>query len=153
MCDDNFSQSRCLFLLLAMSNRVYSTSFFLHAAMNLRPPSVTVSTHTSASNAVVFQSPAMPNARMPLCKQSVHSFSFPPRPLRTAPSRFPNTIPFGNRPSLIRMSAPAHESLLGAQRCLNPMVWPLALRPDDAKMLLPSGNLFKCHKRCCLCSL
>ena len=38
-----------------------STSSFLHAAINLRPPSVTVSTHTSAFKAVAFQSPAMPN--------------------------------------------------------------------------------------------
>ena len=52
--------------------------------MNLRPPSVTASTQTSAFNAIVFQSPVMPNARMSLCTQSVHSFSFPPRPLRTA---------------------------------------------------------------------
>ena len=44
--------------------------------MNLRPPSVTVSTHTSAFKAVAFQSPAMPNARMSLWTQSVHSFSF-----------------------------------------------------------------------------
>ena len=89
-----------------------STSYFLHAVMNLRPPAVTVSTHTSASNAVAFQSPAIPNARMSLCTQSVHSFSFPPHPLRTAPSRFPNTICFGGRPPLIRMSAPAHKHLL-----------------------------------------
>ena len=69
-----------------------STSSFLHAAINLRPPSVTVSTHTSAFKAVAFQSPAMLNVRMTLCTQSVHSFSFPPRPLRTAPSRFPKAI-------------------------------------------------------------
>ena len=65
-----------------------SSSSSLHAAMNLRPPSVTASTQTSAFNAIVFQFPVMPNARMSLCTQSVHSFSFPPRPLRTAPSRF-----------------------------------------------------------------
>ena len=65
-----------------------SSSSSLHAAMNLRPPSVIASTQTSAFNAIVFQSPAMPNARMSLCTQSVHSFSFPPRSLRTAPSRF-----------------------------------------------------------------
>ena len=46
-----------------------------HAAMNLRPPSVTVSTHTSAFNAVASQSPAMPNARMSLCTQSVHYYN------------------------------------------------------------------------------
>ena len=89
-----------------------STSYFLHAAMNLRSPSAAVSTHTPAFNAVAFQSPAMPNARMSLCTQSVHCFSFPPRPLRTAPSRFPNTIRFGSRPPLIRMSVPATKRLL-----------------------------------------
>ena len=90
-----------------------STSYFLHAAMNLRQPSAAVSTHTSASNNVVaFQSHAISNARMSLCKQSAHSFSFPPHPLRTAPSRFPNTIRFGSLPPLIRMSAPAHKSLV-----------------------------------------
>ena len=36
----------------------------------------------------LFSIPVMPNARMSLCTQSVHSFSFPPRPLRTASSRF-----------------------------------------------------------------
>ena len=104
------SQSRCLSLLLAMSGRVFL--FFLHVAMNLRPPSVTASTQTSAFNAIVFQSPVMPNARMSLCTQSVHSFSFPPRPLRTAPSRFSNMIRFDNRPPLIQRSVPAHKSLL-----------------------------------------
>ena len=83
-------------------------SYFLHASINPRPPSVTVSTHTSASDAAAFQSTAMSNAPTSLCIQSVHSFSFPPRPLRTAPSRFPNMIRFfSNRSPLIRMSAPA----------------------------------------------
>ena len=44
--------------------------------------------------------------------ESIHSFSFPPRPLRTAPSRFPKTIRFGSRPPLIRRSVPAHKSIL-----------------------------------------
>ena len=87
-----------------------SASSFLRAAINLRPSSVTVSTHTSAYNVVAFHSPAMPNARMSLC--TVHSFSSLPRPLRTAPSRFSNTIGLGNRPSLVRMSVPAHKSLI-----------------------------------------
>ena len=79
-----------------------STSSFLHAAINFRHPSVTVSTHTSASNAAAFQSPAMSKNLMLLCMQSVHSyFSFPPHPLRIAPSRLPNTIRFGKRPPLI----------------------------------------------------
>ena len=88
-----------------------SSSSCLHAAMNLRPPSVTASTQASAFNAIVFQSPVIPNARMSLCTQSVHSFPFPPRPLRTAPSRFPNMIRFGSRPPLIRRSVPAHKSI------------------------------------------
>ena len=51
-----------------------STSSFFHVIMNLRPPSVTVSPHTSAfNNAVAFQCPVMPNSRMSLCTQSVHS--------------------------------------------------------------------------------
>ena len=99
------SQSRCL--SLSWGRLGTSISSFLHTAMNLRPPSVPVSTHTSASNAVASQSPAMPDARMSLCTQS-----FPPRSLRTAPSRFPNVIRVGTRPPLIRISAPAHQSLL-----------------------------------------
>ena len=63
-------------------------------------------------NAVAFESIATPYARMSLCTQSVHSFSFPPGPLHTAPPRFSNTIRFGSRPPLIRMSVPAHKSLL-----------------------------------------
>ena len=108
------SQSRCLSLLPAMSGRVFLflSPSCLHAAMNLRPPFVTASTQTSAFTAIVSESPVMPNARMSLCTQSVHSFSSPPRPLRTAPSRFPNMIRFGNRPPLIRRSVPAHKSLL-----------------------------------------
>ena len=39
----------------------------------MSPHSVTISTHTSASNADAFQSPAMSNVRMALCTQSVHS--------------------------------------------------------------------------------
>ena len=66
------SQSRCLSLLLAMSGRVFLFSC-VHAAMNLRPPSVTASTQPSAFTAIVFQSPVMPYARMSLCTQSIHS--------------------------------------------------------------------------------
>ena len=75
-------------LLLAISSRVYSS--FLNAVMKLRPLSVIVSIHTSASNAVAFQYSAMPNASMSLCTQSVYYFCFPLRFLQTAPSRFPN---------------------------------------------------------------
>ena len=86
------SQSCCLFLLFVKSSRVYL--FFLHATINFPPPSVTVSTHTFASNAVASQFPAMPNARISLYTQSVHSFSFPSCPLRNAPSRFPSIVRF-----------------------------------------------------------
>ena len=112
MCDDNFPSIVASFF--SWRCLAACTYFFLNAAMNLRPPSMTVSAHTSAFNAVAFQSsPVMPNAPMSLYTQSVHSLSFPPRPLRTAPSRFPNTIrSFGSRPPLIRMSVPAHEKSL-----------------------------------------
>ena len=110
MCDNNFpSLVASLFSWRCLAASTFS---FLHAAMNLGPPSVTVSTDTSAFNAAAFQSPVMPNARMPLCIQSVHYFFFPPRPLRTAPSRFPNMIRSGSRPPLIWMSVPAHKSIL-----------------------------------------
>ena len=72
-------------LPLSSPSLAASTSSFLHAAINLGQPSVTVSTHTSASNAVAFQSPAMPNARMSLCTQSLHFFSFPPYPQGKVP--------------------------------------------------------------------
>ena len=110
VCDCNFPS--LVASLFSWRCLAASSSSCLHAAMNLRPPFVTASTQTSAFTAIVSQSPVMPNARMSLCTQSVHSFSFPPRPLRTAPSRFPNMIRFGNRPPLIRRSVPAHKSLL-----------------------------------------
>ena len=109
------SQSRCLPLLLVKSSRVYL--FFPPRAIKLRPLSVTISTHTSASNAVASQPLTMPNALMSLCTQSVYSFSFPPRPLRTAPSRIRNMFRFGNRPPLIRISASVHKSLLVRSQC------------------------------------
>ena len=103
-----FPQSRCLCLLLVISSSVY-ISYFLLAVMNLRPPSVTVSTHTLAFNTVAFQSPdTMLNARMLLCTQLAHSFSFPPRHLCTAPSRFPNTIRFGSTIELMYL----HDALV-----------------------------------------
>ena len=110
VCDNNFPS--LVASLFSWRCLAASTSSFLHATTNLRLPSVTVSTHTSVFEAFVFQSPAMPNARMSFYTQSVHSFSFPPRPLRTAPSRFSKTIRFGSRPPLIWMSVPAHKSLL-----------------------------------------
>ena len=142
---------------------MYITTFpvslpsFLHAAINFFPPAVTVSTHPPrhakredvAPYAIDPLSPSHPvlSTLHPPCQtrgrrslRNRSSFSFPPRPLHTAPSRFPNTM--------IRMNVPAHESLDNAQRCLealtpgylegtvvrgHPIVWPLALCPDDAK--------------------
>ena len=109
VCDKKFSSLAAYFFSLRCL--AASASSFLPAAINLHPPSVTVSTHTSVFNAVAFQSPAMPNARMSLCTQPVYSFSFPPRPPRTSPSRFPNTIRFGSRSPLIRMNVPAHKKV------------------------------------------
>ena len=104
------SQSRCLFLLLAKSSRVY---FFFPPRSH--KPSPTFRDYLNPRLCLQrrrFPIPPMPNTRMSLCTQSVHSFSFPPRPLRTAPSRFPNMIRFGNRLPLIRIRTPAHKSLL-----------------------------------------
>ena len=145
VCDNNFpSLVASLFSWRCLTASTFSS---FYAVMNLRSPSVTVSTHTLAFNAVAFQSPVMPNARMSRCMKSAHYFSFPPRPLRTAPSRFPSTIHLGSRLPPIRMSAPTHKNLLVRKRCLNdlapgyikgtaarghPMVRSLALSPDDA---------------------
>ena len=114
------SQSRCLSLLLAMSSHVYL--FFPPRGHGL-PPTLRdrLSPHLSLQNAVAFHSPAMPNARMSLCTQSVHSsFSFPPRPLCTAPLRFPNTIRFfGSRPPHSDEHPHPQKKSSRAQRCLN----------------------------------
>ena len=95
------------------SRRCLAASFssFPHAAVNLRSLSVTISTYTAASNAIALQSPAMPNAQASLCTQSIYSFSFPPRPLCTAFSRFPNMICLGNHPPLNWISVPTPKSI------------------------------------------
>ena len=74
------SQSRCLsLLLLTMSGRVLL--FFFPPRGHEPPPTLlTASTQTSAFRAIVFQSPDMPNARMSLCTQSVHSVFLLPTP-------------------------------------------------------------------------
>ena len=72
------------------------TSTFLHAAVNLYPPSATFSIHTSAFNPVASQSSAMTNARTLLCTQSAHYFSLP------APSSPHCTIKVSEHDSLRR---------------------------------------------------
>ena len=90
-----------------------SSASFLHAVMNLHHPSVMISTYTGASNVIHSQPHRYANAWMPLSTQPIYYYSsFPPRPLRAAPSRFPNTIHFGNRPPLIPISVPAYKSLI-----------------------------------------
>ena len=114
--------------------------------MNLRPPSVTVSNHISAFKAIAFQSSAMPNVRMLLWTQSVHSFSFPPRPLRTVVSendslRQPPAAHSEERPhpqkssrSQRRLNVLTPGYLKGTVVRSHPMmVWPLALCPDYTK--------------------
>ena len=122
----------------AISSRVYV--FFPSPVTNLRPPSVTVSTHTSAFKAVAFQSTAMPNARMLLWTQSVHSFSFPPRSLRTASLRVPKTIRFGSRPPVIRRSVPAHKSLL-VRKVVSMLSHSVVLRARLYEVIRWSGTL------------
>ena len=160
---NNFPNTAVSLFSWFISSRIYL--LFPPRAINLAPPFVTVSTltHNSASNAVAVSSPAMPNARTSLCTQSVHSFSLPPGPLLTAPSRFPNTIRFGNRLLLIRMSAPPAPPSLQkkkssrTQHCLNPlapgyldgtvvrghpMIWSLALCPDGVQYGVWSSQVF-----------
>ena len=72
----NFPSRVRLSLILAESSLLSSS--LLHAAMNLRPPSVTYSIHTPASNAVAFQSLAVPNARMSLRRNRSTLFPFDP---------------------------------------------------------------------------
>ena len=103
------SQSRCLSLFLAMSGRV----FFFLPPRGLEPPP-TLRDRLNLNLSLYrhrFPIPRYAKRPMSLCTQSVHFFCFPPRPLRTAPSRFRNMIRFGNRPPLIRRSVPAHKSL------------------------------------------
>ena len=155
MCDNNFTgfvaslfSWRCL---------VASTSSFLHAAMNLRLPSVTVSTltHTSSFNAVAFQPPAVPNARMQLCTQSVyHTSTFllsapcSPYCMVSAPSKFPNMISLWQPATAHSDERSGPQKSSRTQCCLNaltssclegmvirghPLVWSLAVCPDNAK--------------------
>ena len=133
------SQSRCLSLLLAISSRVY---LFFPPRGHEPPP---------ALSAVAYQSPVTSNARMPLCTQSVHSFFFPPGPVRTAPSRFLNTIRFVWQPpaahsdehprpqkSLLVRNAVlmiSHRIISRARlyQIIQWLVWSLALCSDDGK--------------------
>ena len=106
-----------------------ASASFLHAAVNLHHPSVMVSIHTRFSNVIPSQPPRYANAWRSLSTQPIHFFSLPPCPLRAEPSRFPNTIRFGNRPPLIRISVPAYKSLivrkvvLVLSRLVISMVW------------------------------
>ena len=106
VCDNNFSS--LVASLFSWRCLAASTFYFLQAANNLRPPSVDVSTHTSASNVIAFQSPAMPNARMSLSNQS--SLFLP------TPSSPHCIIKVSEHESLWQppaaQSAPAHKSLL-----------------------------------------
>ena len=105
------SQSRCLSLLLAMSGRVF---LFFPLRSHELPPTLRDRLNPNSS-LKRHRFPIPRYAKRPdvaLYTQSIHSFSFPPRPLRTAPSRFPNMIRFGKHPPLIRKSVPAHKILL-----------------------------------------
>ena len=144
MCDHAYiqqlSQSRCLSLLLAMSSRVY---LFFPPRGHEPPPTLRDRFNPHLS---------LQNRRFPIPRYAKRPdvALYAMGPLRTAPSRFPNTTRFGSRPPLIRVSAPAHKKsyINSVQRCLNaltpgylkgtvlrghPMIWSLALCPDDAK--------------------
>ena len=123
MCDCNFSSLVASFF--SWRCLAASSSSSLLAAMNLGPPYVTTSTQTSAFNAIVFQSLVMPNARISLCRQSVHFFSFLPRPLRTAPSRLQHA-------------------------CLVFVVCSVDLKPGDCELVVDEGRALQpCRYRWC----
>ena len=146
MCDNNFaSLDASLFSRRCLAA---STSPFPHAAMNLRPPSVTVSTRASASNAVAFQSTAMANARMLFCSQSFHYFSpytlssphctlkvshhdllCPPPAAHSDERPRPQTSSRAQR--YVNTLTPGYRK--GAVKRSHPLVWYPALCPDDAK--------------------
>ena len=65
---------------------------FLHTVITPRPCSVTFSILTPVPDAVAFETQPMSKARTSLCTQSIYCISFLLHPLRTAPSRFLNTI-------------------------------------------------------------
>ena len=104
------SQSRCLSLLLVISNRVYL--FFPPRGYE---PSPTLRNRLNPHLSLqCHRFPTPRYAKHPdVALYAIGSlFCFPSRPLRTVPSWFPNTIRFGSCPPLIRMSASTHKSLL-----------------------------------------
>ena len=118
MCDNNFPS--LVASLFSWRCLAASTSSFLHAAMNLRPPSAIVSSHTSASNAVAFQSPAVPNARMSLCTQSVlHSSPFHPVLSALHPQGFRTRLALAAARTAHSDERPRPQKSSCVQSCLN----------------------------------
>ena len=145
MCDKNFPS--LVASLFSWRYLAASTSYFPRG----HKPPPTLRDHLKphlASNAVAFRSLAMPNARMSLCTQSVHSFAFPSRPLCTSPSRFSKHDSLWQPPAAHSDERPRPQKFSRAQHYLNalapgylkgtivrahPMVCSLALCPVDAK--------------------
>ena len=124
-----------------------SSSSYLHAAINLRQPSVTASTQTSAITVIVSQSPVIK-------RPDVALYTVGPFFLLPTPSSTHCALKVSEHDSVWQLRA-AHseersrpQKSSRAQRCLNalapgylkgtvvrrhPVVWSLALRSDDAK--------------------
>ena len=105
--DSNFSSP--VASLFSWQCQAAPTSSFLQTVINLISPSVTASTHTSASNAIAFQ--------FFLCyakRPDVALYAIGPVLSALHPQGFRTRFPLAtNRPPLIRMmSAPAHKSLI-----------------------------------------
>ena len=133
MYDHNFLPS-LVASLFSWRSQAPSTSSFLHAAINLRPPSVTVSTHIYLHLSIYLPIYLSIYLSIYLCLQRrrfptpryskrpdvalyavgpLFLLPTPPPAHCSAPSSFPNMIHSGNRPPLIiRMSAPTHKSHL-----------------------------------------
>ena len=104
------SQSRCLSLILVMSSRTHLFS----PPRGHKPPNLRyiINLHLCLQRPR-FLFPRYAK-RQDVTLNVIGPFFFPPRLLRTAPSRFPNMIRFGNRPPLIRISAPHPQKYLHA---------------------------------------
>ena len=137
--DSNFLSLVRLSLLLAMSGRVYL--FF--PPCDHKPPSTLrgrLNPHPCLQRCR-FSVPVMPNPRTSVfCTQSTHSFSFPLRPLRATPSRFPNAIRFFTRQPLIRRSVRAPKSLL-VRKVISLLSHPVISRAWLSEIIRWSGLL------------
>ena len=146
MCDINFP--RLVASLFSWRCLAVSTSYFLHATMNLRLPSVTVSTHTSIPTPSLSNPPL---CQTPGCRSISNRSALSPSHLVLSamhPQGFRKRFALWQPPAADSDERPRPQKYSRAQRCLtalapgylegtvvrgHPMVWSLALCPDNVK--------------------